>query len=220
MNQRSIALTPDVLVAYVDRELPADQLGAIDIQLIHDAAARDLVHKLRVSAEIAKGSAADVLNEPLPLRLVAAARGRSVPTAARTRNSLQNRQTRPWLWPLAASVVALAVGLGGGYVIRDRSAGYVAASAPDADTLTATYEATLLGSLDTNAAEGTSFTYDSAGVGQGKITLGRRFTTSFHRDCREFSRDEVRGIAHSTGDGLACRTPDGDWTTMFFRNQS
>jgi surface antigen len=220
MNQRSIALTQDVLVAYVDKELPSDQMAAIDIALIHDAAARDLVHKLRVSAEMAKGSAADVVNEPLPLRLVAAARGRSVPAAARTRNSRQNRQTRTWLWPLAASIVALALGLGGGYVIRDSSVGYVAASAPDADTLTAAYEATLQGSLDANAAEGASFAYDSAGIGQGKITLGRRFTTFFHRDCREFSRDEIRGIVHSTGDGLACRTPDGGWNTMFFRNPS
>lgn len=220
MSQGCIALTQDVLVAYVDRELPAAQMAAVETALAHDGAAREVVHKLRASAEMAKGAAADVLNEPLPLRLVAAARGRSVPAAARTHGPSQRLAPRPWLLPLAASIAALVVGLGGGYLLRDSSVGYVAASATSADALSASYEATLQGSLDSNAAEGTSFTYDSPDVGQGRLILGRTFTTALHRACREFGREETRGAARSTGEGLACRAGDGSWSIMFFPTQS
>ena len=91
---------------------------------------------------------------------------------------------------------------------------------PSVDPLAANYEATLQGSLDSEAAAGRSFTYDVPGVGQGKITLGHSFATSYSRVCRDFSREEVRGTSRSGGDGLACRGPDGGWSIMFFHRAS
>ena len=157
--------------------------------------------------------------ESLPPHLESAAQGTQatgIPTIAPTGSPHASR----WLFPLAASIAALAVGLAGGYLFRDFSGGYVAAEATSVDPLTANYEATLQGSLNSAAAAGQSFTYDSPGEGQGKITLGRSFTTSYSHGCRDFSREEIRGTARSSGDGLACRTPDGSWSIMFFRGAS
>jgi surface antigen len=157
--------------------------------------------------------------KPLPPHLAIAAQGTQA-TGIRTIAPTGSTNASRWLFPLAASIAALAVGVAGGYLFRDFSGGYVAAEATSVDPLTAKYEATLQGSLDSAAAAGQSFTYDSPGEGQGKITLGRSFTTSYSHGCRDFSREEIRGTARSSGDGLACRAPDGSWSIMFFRGAS
>ena len=151
--------------------------------------------------------------------LVTAARGRQatdIPTVAQT----GSRNASRWLLPFAASIAVFAVGVAGGYLFRDLSGGYIAAGAASVDPLAANYEATLQGSLDSEAAAGRSFTYDAPGVGQGKITLGHSFATSHSRVCRDFSREEIRGTSRSGGDGLACRGPGGGWSIMFFRAAS
>src|SRR5207248_6852266 len=208
MNEDRISLTQDILVAYVDNELPPEQMAAVQAALAYDPAARDIVYRLRISARIAKTISFDALDEPVPANLVIAARGRRQPVAGRGHVR--------WLLPLAASILALAIGLGGGYIYRDQAGGYVAASAESVDPLVASFEATLQGALESGAAAGKSFAYDSPGVGQGKVTLGPSFTTSCNRDCRDFSREETRASTRSTGDGLACRAPDGSWSIMFF----
>jgi hypothetical protein len=216
MSEDRSAMTQDILVAFVDRELPPEQMAAVEAAVAQDAAAQEIVRKLRVSANIAKRVSADALNEPLPLRLIAAARGRSPARPARTATPPERGYATHWLLPLAASIAGLAIGLAGGYLVRDLSSGYVVAEATSVDSLASSYEATLQGSLDSGAAAGLSFAYESPGVGQGTITLGRSFMTSNSRACREFSREEVRGTVHSGGDGLACRAPDGSWSIMFF----
>ncbi len=216
MNENRISLTQDILVAFVDHELPADQMAAVEGALAQDAAAREIVYKLRVSARIAKRVSADAMNEPLPLRLVTAARGTPPAAPALIINQPSRGRSTRWQLPLAAAFAALAIGLAGGYLFRDFSGGYSAADATSVDPLSASYEATLQGSLD-SGEPGQSFAYDSPGVGQGKIILGRSFTTSYRRDCREFSREEIRGTTRSGGDGLACRLSDGSWSIMFFR---
>jgi hypothetical protein len=162
---------------------------------------------------------ADSLDEPPPPHRVTAAPGMQateIPTIA----PIGSRNTWRWLSPLAASVAALAVGVAGGYLFRDLSGGYVAAEAASVDPLVANYEVTLQGSLDSNAKSGRSFTYEAPGVGQGKITLGRSFLTSYSHVCREFSREEFRGTARNNGDGLACRVPGGGWNVVFFGGAS
>src|SRR5690242_12300514 len=111
MNEDRISLTQDILVAYVDDELPPEQMAAVHAALAYDPAARDIVYRLRVSARIAKTISFDALDEPVPANLVTAARGSPQPEAGRGRAR--------WLLPLAASILALAIGLGGGYFYRD-----------------------------------------------------------------------------------------------------
>lgn len=211
MVEHRISLNQDVLVAYVDRELPPEQAEVVEAALAHDEAARETVRLLRLSAEIAAQSYADVLNEPIPDRLLAAARGAKPMPAARPRRMAR---LSPWLIPLAAGLAALVIGFAGGNAWRSADeSGYGPALAPSVDPLESAYEATLQGALESGQA-GQAFSYESEGVGKGAIRLGREFTTGFGASCREFSRQETRGTASSTGNGIACRTAQGGWTVM------
>ncbi len=216
MNENRIALTQEILVAFVDGELPATQSSAVEAALGHDAAARETVRRLQVSASIAKRVSLDSLNDPLPAELVEAIRRKMFGgQAAGRRRSISGP-----LLALAASIVALVLGATAGYLGRDLSSGYSTAEAPGADALTSSYEATLQGSLESGAAQGQSFDYDSPGLGHGKITLGPGFTASFGSACREFSRDEIRGNVHEASDGIACRSSNGAWNTMLMHKTS
>jgi anti-sigma factor RsiW len=216
MNENRIALTQEILVAYVDRELPATHSAAVEAALVHDAAARETVRRLQVSANITRRVSLDSLNGPLPAELIEGIRRKIFSFQAAGRRS---RISAPLL-ALAASIVALVLGATAGYLGRDLSSGYSTAEAPGSDALTSSYEATLQGSLESGAAPGQNFDYDSPGLGHGKITLGPGFTASFGSACREFSRDETRGSAHEMFNGIACRTSNGGWNTMLMHRAS
>jgi hypothetical protein len=216
MNEDRIALSPEILVALVDRELSAEEASAVEAALLHDAAARETVRQLQVSAEIARRISFAPFDEPMPAALIETIkRGmRGRPAAPSVRNRVA------WPLALAASIAALVAGVAG-YTVHDLGGGsYTTASAPQSDGLTSAYEATLQGSLNSGAAAGQSFDYDSPGIGQGNITLGSRFTTSFGSTCREFLREETRGNTHMTGNGLACQALNGGWNIVFTRKAS
>jgi hypothetical protein len=216
MNESRIALTQEILVAYVDGELPAAQSATVEAALTHDPAAREIMRRLQVSASIARRVSVDSLNEPLPAKLVEGIRLKM----SANRTAVRPRYISGPLLALAASVVALVLGATAGYLARDMSGGYSAAEAPDSDSLTSSYEATLQGSLESGGAPGLSVNYDSAGLGNGKITLGRGFKASFGSACREFSREETRGNTQLTSNGIACRSSDGTWNTMLIHKGS
>ena len=216
MNESRIALTQEILVAFVDGELPAAQSAAVVTALVRDAAASETVRRLQVSASIAKRVSLESLNDPMPVELVERIRRKmSGGQAPRRRPSISGP-----LLALAAGIVALVLGATAGYLARDLSGGYSTAEAPNSDALTSSYEATLQGSLESGAAPGRSFDYDSPGLGHGKITLGPSFTASFGSACREFSREETRGNVHETSNGIACRSSDGAWSTMLMHKTS
>ena len=216
MNENRIALTQEILVAYVDGELPAAQSDAVEAALVHDAAAAEIVRRLQVSASIARRVSLESLNDPVPVQLVERIRRKmSGSQAAGRRPFISGR-----LLALAASIAALILGATAGYLARDLSGVYSTAEAPGSDALTSSYEATLQGSLESGAAPGQSFDYDSAGLGHGKITLGPAFTASFGSACREFSREEIRADVHETSNGIACRSSDGAWNTMLMHKSS
>jgi hypothetical protein len=216
MNEHRIALTKEILVAFVDGELPAAQSAAVEAALAHDAAARETVRRLQVSARNARFVSVESLNDPLPAELVGGIRRKmSANRAAGRPRSI----SRPLL-ALAASIVVLMLGAAAGYLARDLSGGYSAAEAPGSDALTSSYEATLQGSLESGSAKGLSFDYDSPGIGRGSITLGAAFATTFGSPCREFVREEVRGSERTSGNGIACRAANGSWSVMFMRGTS
>ena len=216
MNEDRIALSPEILVAFVDRELSSSDSAAVEAALAHDAAAQETVRQLQVSAEMAKRISRAPFDEPMPLALIETIRRemRQEPVAPPVRG----RIWRPLA--LAASIAALVVAGTAGYMLHNVSGTYTTASAPQIDGLTSAYEATLQGSLNSNAAAGQSFEYDSPGDGQGKITLGSQFTTSFGSNCREFLREETRATGQISGNGLACRAPNGAWNIVFTRKAS
>jgi surface antigen len=217
MNEKQITLSEDLLVAYVDRELAAQDMELVEAALAHDEAARETVRLLRFSAEMAQRAFAEVPAEPRPERLLRAARGsKQLPQLARR---VAGGQAWRRLAPIAAGIATLAVGLAGGYGLHsltrsaDGGGGYEPAAASVVDGLTASYEATLQGALETGQP-GQSFTYDSDGLGQGTIRLGTGFTTAYGADCRQFTREEKRGAALSAADGIACRGASGGWSVM------
>ncbi len=219
MSENRTFLDRDLLVAYVDGELPPDRVAAVDAALVHDAEAWETVRLLRLSAAAAAHALGPVIDEPMPARLLAAAQGRSengnlVAFPARHRPALR------WPVQIAASLAALAIGFGAGYVLHSSpESSYVAAAAPAADPLAARFESALLGALD-KGAQGESFTYDSKDVGQGRIELGRGFTTGFGADCREFRRDEFRGTLTRHDNGVACRGADKSWSVMLLSSSA
>jgi hypothetical protein len=221
MSENRIFLDQDLLVAYVDRELPPDRLAAVEAALVHDAEAWEAVRLLRLSADAAARAFAHVIDEPVPARLrVAAGDNVGNGNIASLRPKARSAAA-PWLRPLAASLAALAIGLGAGYSLRGPSLGpygasggtYIPATAPTADPLALRFESALLAALE-KGSDGQSFTYESKDVGQGRIELGRVFTTGFGSDCREFHREETRAGAHRRENGLACRGADKGWSVM------
>jgi anti-sigma factor RsiW len=215
MSENRVFLDHDLLVAYVDRELPPDRLAAVEAALLHDADAWEAVRLLRLSAKAAARAFAPVIDEPIPARLRAAAGGKA---ESGKFGAPRPRMRAGWPMALGASLAALAVGLGAGYSLRGITGGtaggaYTPASDATADPLAARFESALLAALE-KGVDGQSVSYESKDVGQGRVELGRAFTTGFGSDCREFHREETRASALSRADGLACRGADKGWSVM------
>lgn len=109
------------LIAYLDGELDESERAEIALWLGRDAALRARAAELSESAALLRTAFDEVLHEPLPERLVAAARGETAATivslAARQQRWKQMLGDRRW-WigvPVAASLLGLLVGTGLGY---------------------------------------------------------------------------------------------------------
>jgi hypothetical protein len=226
MNDLPLNLDPELLVAYVDKELPPAQMAAVEAALMHNGAARETVRQLRLSAAAAAHAYDAALNE-LPDRLLLAAKVGEPPPISQREPRLHmapRRRVAPLrrLLPLAATLAALAIGLAGGYELRARGVGvtgpegaegYAPAVAPATDLLAAAFESALLPALD-DGAEGQALAYAGKAGERGRIELGRRFVTGFNVQCREFTRSESRDGVASRAGGLACRGADGGWSVM------
>jgi anti-sigma factor RsiW len=111
----------ELLVAYVDGELDAAARAEIEIALAHDAELRARVAGLQSSAQILRTALDTVLREPVPERLLAAARGQGDSTvvdfaAAQQKHRSRMPAARPWMqWAAVAGIVGLMVGGGAGY---------------------------------------------------------------------------------------------------------
>ncbi len=67
----------DALVAYLDGELDADERRHVEAWLEADPAVRERLTALAQTGELLRGAYADIVDEPVPPRLIAAARGAS-----------------------------------------------------------------------------------------------------------------------------------------------
>ena len=117
----------DRLVAYLDGELEPAEQREVDALLDSDPAARDRVAALALSAKLVRRAFDDVLHEPLPDRLIAAARGQEIagttgpqalPTRRRARIArLSGARSTGWRvgLPIAASLAGLLAGGGAAY---------------------------------------------------------------------------------------------------------
>ncbi len=123
------------LIAYLDGELPESERDEIASALEHDPELRLAAQRLGQSASLLRAAFDEVLREPLPARLVAAARGETAKVlsiALRIKRAMIE-QRRWWIGvPVAASLVGLAIGGSLGYFAGDEQ-GTTAAEQAQAD---------------------------------------------------------------------------------------
>ena len=121
MQQRS----DDRLVAYLDGELETAQRREVEAWLDADPAARRQLAALAESAHLLRLAFDEVVHEPVPDRLIAAARGEKTPAQAgaqilpfrRRANAQVVISRRLWMGlPVAASLFGLLVGIGAAYL--------------------------------------------------------------------------------------------------------
>jgi anti-sigma factor RsiW len=114
----------EVLVAYLDGELDEQQSKDIEAWLEHDPVARDRVAALVEAAGLVRAAFDETLREPVPERLIAAARGGEAAPAPgavvlpfRRKSGGPFTVPRRWLIgvPVAASMFGLMIGTGVGY---------------------------------------------------------------------------------------------------------
>jgi len=77
----------DTLVAYLDGELDSAERQHVEAWLVADAAARDRLAGLAQSATLVRSAYADIVNEAVPERLIAAARGENGGAAPLSRDA-------------------------------------------------------------------------------------------------------------------------------------
>jgi anti-sigma factor RsiW len=114
----------DHLVAYLDGELETARRHEVEAWLDTDPAAHQRLVELTKSAHLVRLAFDEVLREPIPDRLIVAARGSAAPPTAAAqilpmRRRLTGERTAPRRWwfglPVAASLLGLLVGGGGAY---------------------------------------------------------------------------------------------------------
>lgn len=190
----------EVLMAYVDGELDAAGIAAVEQAMHADPEIAVAVAHARLLRERIGQAYASVLDEPVPARLLAAAGGSSGAAATDTRNvvPLQSARSaraaplRSWRWPqwtaLAASLVLGALispwlRPDAGPAMLDTSGGTLLAGGELART------------LDTRlASEGAP----------GPVSVGLSFRAGDGRYCRTFTLAPPHSLA-----GLACREANG-----------
>src|SRR3954453_9936121 len=109
----------EALIAYLDGELDAAEQRYVEAWLDADPAIRDRLSALAHSADLVRGAYADIVNEPVPERLLAAAHGETAITNSSIASS-----------PTAAEIVVLPSRRGAGPLPgRRRYIGLAAAAA-------------------------------------------------------------------------------------------
>lgn len=207
------------LVAYVDGELDAVTAREVETQLAHDPDARAFVQRTRETAALLRVAFNEVLHEPVPARILATLPEPKGVEPSRTtgpgRRALTFAGWRQAL-PLAASVAALAIGLGVGYRLAEGPAGQ---GLPFAQTSyyhdLAAADKNLSDTLE-NVVSGTPVSWKSPdGDLAVKVTPVRTYRNSSDQYCREFQRELSHGRRTEVQHGLSCREGDGVWKTKY-----
>jgi hypothetical protein len=215
MSGNRTIISEETLLALADGDLQGEDAADVEAAVSQDPALRDALRRLRLSSTGIAQTFSQTLDEPVPERLLAAARGAG---SQKSQRAPRPRVTA-WALGLAASLAAFAIGLGSSYLLFPASSGYIPAAETPSDSLAARFEVTLRGALD-NGKEDQMFTYASPDIGEGTIRLGGRFAMASGSECREFWRQETRGTSQLSDHGIACRGANGSWTMMVLPGSS
>ena len=111
MQQRS----DDALVAYLDGELDTAERREVEAWLDADPVARDRLVSLAQSGDLVRSAYADIVNEPVPERLIAAARGAGATVTRAPRSAevlVLRRPFRGFAPPLERRWIGMAAAAG------------------------------------------------------------------------------------------------------------
>jgi hypothetical protein len=141
-------ISDEILMAYADGEADAATRSRVEAEMHEDPEIGRRIARHRALRDAMRGAGASVLDEPVPERLIAAARGRApastVVDLSRARESAIRKAPRlPRGWQPAAMAASLLVGLALGYLgwhgsaalIQANSSGGLVAGAALADVL-------------------------------------------------------------------------------------
>jgi anti-sigma factor RsiW len=173
----------ETLIAYLDGELPEGERAEIAAALEHDGALGDHVRRLAESGTLLRAALDEVLREPLPERLIAAARGEGatvVSIATRLRRAMRE-QRRWWIGvPVAASLMGLAIGGGLGYFAGDQQ-GVTATEQAQADLSAQSWLDNIAGyhKLFVNAGSGDVGLADVPATGDARA-VSQKLPPDFH----------------------------------------
>jgi anti-sigma factor RsiW len=200
----------EMLLAYADDELDPKQAAAVEELLRGDPEAQAVLALLRRSATAVRHAFDAPLSEPVPERLtalleqpVAAARSRR-PAFALSHVML----------PLAASILTLVLGFGGGYLFRDEEAMVAPASTADSDPGEERFASALRRALDQGAG-GEAIAYEVPETGaRGSVVIVGPVDSGLGIPCQAFRHEAAQNGAVSRSVGVACRQADGAWSIL------
>lgn len=215
MTQRTEALTPERILAFVDGELPEKEHREVAAAIAADPEAQAMAAAMRSSGAAAAPAFDEALEAPWPQRLVALlapAGAEGQPRAVAFRQP--RRLGGAWRLAVAASLAALLLGLAGGYALRGVDGPLRLAGDSQSDPAAARFTAALYQALDRGrAGDSVDYSLPTASA-SGRVTLLGDVQTRSGMACREFSHAARRGDQSRTDNGIACRSAGGGWEIL------
>ena len=213
------------LVAYVDGELDAAAARAVEAAMAADPKLAETVVALRSEVALIRAAYQEPLRAEVPERLVAAVdaafaerqAGRSGPAAGAGRAPGRTWFRHPAFGAIAASIVAVVVGLAGADYFAGRSvereiARLEALRAADQEMI----EAAVTVALEKNISGQPARWHNPDSGSKGSVEPLRTFKISTGQWCREYAHAiDLRGWQErrTTLRAIACREADGRWKT-------
>ncbi|MFO7766595.1 MAG: hypothetical protein R6V33_09205 [Pelovirga sp.] len=193
-----VNMSPEKLMAYVDDELDDKEQAEIEALIERDPEVRDMVAQFRKSAELLKGGFNEILDLPVPQKLIDTVNNhQATSTIVQIGKVKENKGLFAWSGLALAATVALSVGLLAGAVFF----GGLNYQLPKPQ-----YSSLLQNSLEIKLS-GTSTASED---GFEKVTPLTTFIGADGLICREFERmDREQKTV-----GVACRGNQGKWLPM------
>ena len=215
----------DRLVAYVDGELDAEAVRAVEAAVTADAKLAGTVAALRAEVALIHAAYQEPLRAEVPERLVAAVDaafaerqvGRPGPADSPGRPRGRTWLRHPAFGAIAASIVAVVVGLAGANYFAERGVEreivrLEALRTADQEMI----EAAVSVALETHVSGEPAHWHNPDSGSKGSVEPVRTFKISTGQWCREYAHAiDIRGWRErkTTLHAIACREANGRWKT-------
>ncbi len=218
-------LDETMLMAYVDGELDAETAREIETALALDPEAQKIVDQLRQNAAMVRAAFNDPMHEEIPSRLMAPLMAEPAPSGHRGIEASASPRRRQgagrlarYVMPVAASFIALVVGVGGGYALFGLTDPFTLEVASGGEASDDGHISDVIYRALETETSGREFTWRNAATGHsGTVATIKGFVTSGGQICREFRSTVTLGAETRTRHGLGCRLKDGGWETLWLQ---